>query len=403
MVKKKLSDLVPNKYNPREEFRGASMEELKNSMADVGLIHPILVRPINDSEFEVVAGMRRYYAAKDLEWDSIECHSRKLSDFDAILMAYTENVQREDLSPIEQGKMYENLRDILIKKAKENGNFKTFKKPMEEIWKQMHKTINLSDVHIRKYISLLDLPKELQNLLEKKKGKLPNVYGFELARLPREQMMEFYEKYYKNKNTRLNSELFAKQVSERINENKLEGGKLRENLELKLKKVELELEKLNKTQEAFEEKINGLLEALKSEYNQEFDQDTAIKFLKERMDEFSSQERIGEIAEGLKDFEHQVDDLDVLIERVKTEEFLNICPYCLAKIDTPIINKRRDIFTEEINKLNEELFKINSSVDFNRESLRDLEDYIKRLVEKLEEIELKEKELEEINSELGDL
>ena len=65
MVDIKLSDLTPNKYNPREIFRGAAMEELKDSMADVGLIHPILVRPIKNNKYEVVAGMRRYYAAKD--------------------------------------------------------------------------------------------------------------------------------------------------------------------------------------------------------------------------------------------------------------------------------------------------------------------------------------------------
>ncbi|KKN14014.1 hypothetical protein LCGC14_1000530 [marine sediment metagenome] len=54
MVKKKLSELFPNKYNPREIFRGAAMEELKASMDDVGLIHPILIRPLKNNKFEVV-------------------------------------------------------------------------------------------------------------------------------------------------------------------------------------------------------------------------------------------------------------------------------------------------------------------------------------------------------------
>jgi len=398
MVVKKLSDLVPNEYNPREIFRGASMEELKNSMADVGLIHPILVRPIDNGKFEVVAGMRRYYAAKDLEWESIECHIRKLSDFDAILMAYTENVQREDLTPIEQGKMYGNLKDVLIKKAKENGNFDNVKKPMEKIWTQMEETIKLSHVQMRKYISLLDLPKELQNLLENK--NMPTVYGFELARLPQEQMLSFYERYYKNPDLRLAIENFKKQVSQQLRENKLEGEKLRETLELRLKKVEMEIESFNSSSDAFGVKIEEILEAMQSEYNQEFDEESAIKFLMEKMDEFQSQKGLGTIAKELKVFEHQVDDLDVLLERVKTEEFLNICPYCLAKIDIPIINKRRGIFTEEIDKLNNELFEINSKAEFIRESLRDLEDYLERIKEKSMEIELKEKELEEINGEL---
>lgn len=398
MVKKKLSDLVPNEYNPREIFRGASMEELKNSLADVGLIHPILVRPIDNEKFEVVAGMRRYYAAKDLEWESIECHSRNISDFDAILMAYTENVQREDLTPIEQGKMYGNLKDVLIKKAKENGNFDNVKKPMEKIWTQMEETIKLSHAQMRKYISLLDLPKELQNLLENK--KMPTVYGFELARLPQEQMLSFYERYYKNPDLRLAIENFKKEVSQQLRENKLEGEKLRETLELRLKKVEMEIESFNSSSDAFGVKIEEILEAMQSEYNQEFDEESAIKFLMEKMDEFQSQKGLGTIAKELKVFEHQVDDLDVLLERVKTEEFLKICPYCLAKIDIPIINKRRGIFTEEIDKLNNELFEINSKAEFIRESLRDLEDYLERIKEKSMEIELKEKELEEINGEL---
>lgn len=400
MVQIKLTDLVPNKYNPRELFRGAAMEELKASMNDGGLIQPILVRSLKNGKHEVVAGMRRYYAAKDLEWESIECHSRKLSDFEAVLMAYTENVQREDLTPIEQGKMYRNLRGVLIKKFKENGNFNKVKKPMDKIWEQMENTIKLSHVQMRKYISLLELPKELQSLIElshgdKKKG-FGVVYGFGLARLPKEEIMEFYE-IYNPKDYSIDQ--YNKKISEKIAESKLEGEKKRKKLEGNLDKAQLELEKLVQRKEAFEERINKNLEKLENEYD---DVKKAIDFLLKQLEEFQSEEKLGKLAKDLKNYESKVDDLDILLVRTE-EESISICPYCLAKIDIGIINKRKEFFEGEIKDLRDELQKMSSTMDFNRNLKRDLESDDNLLEEVLAEIKQKEKESEGILGEIEGL
>ena len=274
MVEIKLSDLTPNKYNPREIFRGAAMEELKDSMADVGLIHPILVRPLKNNKSEVVAGMRRYYAAKDLKWESIECHSRELSDLDAIKIAFSENIKRENLNPIELGQMYQTYIEYLPQT--ETKNEKTSTKTITKLRDEVATTFKISNVTVRNYISLLSLPDELRSLIVLNHGDIKKgfgvYFGIELARLPLEQIMDFYNLYNPNDYT---YKEYQKKVSEKISELKLAGEAKRNNLEKKLEKVQLELEKLIQRQEAFEERINKNLETLEGDYD---DVEKAIGF-----------------------------------------------------------------------------------------------------------------------------
>jgi len=151
----------------------------------VFLIHPILVRPLKNNKSEVVAGMRRYYAANDLKWESIECHSRELNDLDAIKIAFSENIKRENLNPIELGKMYKTYMEYLPQT--ETKNKKELKKPQSKLLDEVSNEFNVSESTVRTYISLLDLPKELRSLIilnhgDQKKG-FGVSYGFELARL----------------------------------------------------------------------------------------------------------------------------------------------------------------------------------------------------------------------------
>jgi len=398
MVKKNLSELIPNKYNPREVFRGGAMEELKASMADVGLIHPILVRPIEDNKFEVVAGMRRYYAARDLKWESIECHSRELNDLDAIKIAFSENIKREDLNPIELGKMYQTYIEYLP--STKSKNKKTSTKTTTDLREEVATEFKISIITVRSYISLLFLPKEIKSLIilnhgDRKKG-FPVSYGFELARLPKENIMEFYE-IYNPKDYSI--EQYKKKISEKIDENKLEGEKKRKKLEGNLNKAQLELEKLIQRQEAFEERINEKLEKLENKHD---NVEKAIDFLLKQLEEFQSEEKLAKLAKDLKNYESKVDDLDILLVRSE-EESISICPYCLAKIDIGIINTRKELFENEIKNLRNELQKINSTMDFNRNLKRDLEGDNNLLVEILTKIEQKEKEVGDITDAISGL
>ena len=400
----KIEKLKPNKYNPREIFRGAAMEELKASIADSGLIHPILVRPLNNSHYEVVAGMRRYYAMKELGFETIECHVRKLTDFQAILLAYTENIQRENLTPIETGRMYKNLMDNLPSNG--NKNLRDYKisdsKKIENIAKKM----NVSTFKIRSYISLMDLPKEIQDLIElnfhDSKSGLPTYYGFELARLSKlgeSVMHEFYERYYADPDLRLSIENFKKKISEKLEESKLKEKAEKEQLEIKSKKIAMEIESLLSSKEKYEQKINETIEEIKKQYEQEIVSENAVEFLEEEIEKEVSTERIDKFAKEMRELQNQINDLDVLLERVR-QESIRICPYCLAKIDMPIIEKRKEVFAAGIEKYELELKQFNLRKSMNIKFKKDLEENTSMLKKKIKDLEQKQAELEEIENEL---
>ena len=254
----------------------------------------------------------------------------------------------------------------------------------------MANEFNINVETVRNYISLLSLPKELRNSIilnhgYNKKG-FSKSYGFELARLPKEQILDFY-KLHNPKD--YSFEQYQKRVTEQINENKLEGGKRKKKIQSNLNKTQLELEKLIQRQSAFEGRIINNIEKLKGNYDSVED---AIGFLDKQLKEFQSEEKLDKLAKDIKGYEHQVDDLDVLLVRTEDEN-ISTCPYCLARIDIAIINKRRDLFDGKIRTLRKELKEMNSTMDFNRVLLKDLDGDNDLLLKVLNNIERKEKEV----------
>lgn len=403
MVQIELEKIVLNSYNPRKIFRGAEMEELKNNMVKTGQLHSVVLRPLPNEKFECIVGARRTIGAKELGWETIEATVREMTDLEAIYASFSENIKRVDLSPIELGNMYKIYAEYLDAEEKGLKKVEKFPKVSKKLTNKVAIEFEIDEKTVRNYVSLLKLPKKLQTVIEK--GTMSYVYGTIIVRLPKEQMFKFYETYNPKDYT---IKKYRELVNDKIAENKLEGNKLRKALETKQIKITLELESLNNKQENFVEKIDEILEALNEKYptddiQEAFDQDTAFEFLTEEMEKFNSQERIGEIAKELSNLEHQVSDLSVLTERAKADEFLHICPYCLARIDGKIITKRKGIFSENINSLNKELVEINKSADFVRENLRDLEVYIEGLDELTEDITEKEAELEEIETQIEEI
>ncbi len=97
-----LIDLIsPNPNQPRKHFDDAALMELAESIKQVGLLNPILVRPIGD-RFEIVHGERRWRACKLAGLETIRAEVRELDDETSFLVSFTENLQRYDLSPIEE-------------------------------------------------------------------------------------------------------------------------------------------------------------------------------------------------------------------------------------------------------------------------------------------------------------
>lgn len=104
-----LSAIRPNPFQPRREFPEAAMSELIESLRTSGLLQPIVVRPGVNGMFEVIAGERRLRAAQHLGWQDIDVVIREADDRTLLTLALVENLQRDDLSPIDEARGYQRL------------------------------------------------------------------------------------------------------------------------------------------------------------------------------------------------------------------------------------------------------------------------------------------------------
>ncbi len=104
-----IENIVPNPYQPRKVFSQSALEELSNSIKSYGILQPITVRQKSENEYELVAGERRYRAAKLAGFTSIPAIINNMSDEASAVLALLENLQREDLNFIEEALGYENL------------------------------------------------------------------------------------------------------------------------------------------------------------------------------------------------------------------------------------------------------------------------------------------------------
>ncbi|HZK38588.1 MAG TPA: ParB/RepB/Spo0J family partition protein [Clostridia bacterium] len=108
-VKLKLMDIEPNRDQPRKNFDEEALSELAQSIADHGIIQPILVRPLADGGYQLVAGERRWRAARLAGLTEVPVVIRELTEDEVIVLSLIENLQREDLNPIEEALGFQKL------------------------------------------------------------------------------------------------------------------------------------------------------------------------------------------------------------------------------------------------------------------------------------------------------
>ena len=146
-----ISDLSRNPYQPRQNFKEEKLEELANSIRKNGVIQPIAVRPnkSDNGKFEIVAGERRWLAAQRAGLHEIPVTILDLSDVESLEVAIVENIQRDDLNPIEEARGYKRLNE-------------EFKYDHESISKLMSR----SRSHISNTLRLLTLPSDVIAMLE---------------------------------------------------------------------------------------------------------------------------------------------------------------------------------------------------------------------------------------------
>lgn len=106
-----LDKITPNRYQPRHTFSDESIQELAQTINEEGLLQPIIVREDGDG-YEIIAGERRFRAVKSLGWDKIPAIVNNMDDDKAASLAVIENLQRENLNPIDEAEAYKSLMEL---------------------------------------------------------------------------------------------------------------------------------------------------------------------------------------------------------------------------------------------------------------------------------------------------
>ncbi|ANF38883.1 ParB/RepB/Spo0J family partition protein [Bacillus velezensis] len=166
----KISDLRPNPYQPRKQFDDESLAELKESIIQHGILQPIIVRK-SLKGYDIVAGERRYRAAKLAGKETVPAIVRDLSESLMREIALLENLQREDLSPLEEALAYDSLL-----------------KHLDLTQEQLAKRLGKSRPHIANHLRLLTLPESIQNLIAE--GTLSMGHGRTLLGLKNKNKLE---------------------------------------------------------------------------------------------------------------------------------------------------------------------------------------------------------------------
>ena len=169
-----ITDIQKNPYQPRKEFDGEKLHELAQSIKENGVIQPIIVRQSPVIGYEILAGERRYRASLLAGLTSIPAVVKQLSDQEMMVQSIIENLQRENLNPIEEARAYESLVEKGFTHA--------------EIADKMGK----SRPYISNSIRLLSLPEPI--LSEVESGKLSQAHARSLVGLNKEQQDYFFQR-----------------------------------------------------------------------------------------------------------------------------------------------------------------------------------------------------------------
>ena len=189
----RISDIQKNPYQPRKEFSKEKIQELAQSIKENGLIQPIIVRQSPVIGYEILAGERRYRASIEAGLSEVPVIIKKLSDQDMMVHSIIENLQREDLNPIEEAKAYQSLIDKGYTHA--------------DIAEKMGK----SRPYITNLVRLLTLPDFI--LTEVETGKLSQAHARLLIQLPLKEQKNLLNRIQKE-------DLSVRQVEQLLKEEK---------------------------------------------------------------------------------------------------------------------------------------------------------------------------------------
>ena len=251
-----ITDLIPNKYQPRKNFDEANLEDLTNSLKERGMIQPIIVRKSNNEnfKFEIIAGERRWLAAQRAGIHNVPVVITEADDLKSLEFAIVENVQRHDLNPLEEAQGYKRLID-------------EFSYDQEKV----SKFIGKSRSYITNSLRILTLPPEVIKLIESQKlstGHAKILVGLDNASFVANKIIE-------NKLSVRQAENFVQLFKKKKQKSKVTKDTNILALELSVSNkiglnVEIQNNKRNKGKISFEYKdldqLNKIIDIIKSNY-----------------------------------------------------------------------------------------------------------------------------------------
>ncbi|MDT3960654.1 nucleoid occlusion protein [Staphylococcus kloosii] len=198
-----IERIVPNRYQPRQVFEPNKIKELAESIAEHGLLQPIVVRPIEEDMYEIIAGERRFRALQSLQHTHADVIIRSLDDEETAVVALIENIQRENLSVIEEAEAYKKLLDI-----------------GDTTQHELAKSVGKSQSFIANKLRLLKLdPKVIERLRE---NKITERHARALLSLSQEDQAEMVEQIISQK---LNVKQTEARVKQKVGPEKVKAQK----------------------------------------------------------------------------------------------------------------------------------------------------------------------------------
>ena len=166
----KIADIEPNRDQPRKEFDSAALAELADSIAQHGVLQPLLLRPMLSGGYRIVAGERRWRAARMAGLTEVPAVIREMTDSEEMLFALIENLQREDLTPLEEARGYRTLIEA-----------------QDLTQEEVSQAVGKSRPSITNALRLLNLPEDIQEMLEK--GEITAGHARTLLSFPNQEAM----------------------------------------------------------------------------------------------------------------------------------------------------------------------------------------------------------------------
>ncbi len=175
-----VENITPGRFQPRSNFEQSKMDELSDSIKKHGILSPIIVRQLGLSKYEIIAGERRYRAAKSANLTKVPCLVKEKKDQDSLELALIENLQRENLNPVEEARGYHRLKN-------------EFGLTQDEVSKSTGKPRS----SVANSLRLLNLPNKVLDMLEE--GSLEKGHAKILASMDDQKAIKEAERIVKNK------------------------------------------------------------------------------------------------------------------------------------------------------------------------------------------------------------